>query len=445
MYTSLSAESYERITERLKLAMVGFGRRYPGESGGRQPVHTVYGGAHLFRSDTAVRLGQLSVRSFQAYAPDAATFAAALGLPDNLADTIYARVGEKLAREAVEDFRIDFEDGYGTRPDAEEDSHAVAAAEEVSKGMAAGTLPPFIGIRIKPFSDELMTRSIRTLDLFLTKLVSATGGVLPDNFVVTLPKIVTPEQVRAMVSIFEQIEPKLRLAPGTLKMEMMIETTQSIISSNGEAAMPKMLEAAQGRCTAAHFGAYDYTASCSITAAHQDMLHPACDFARAMMQVSFGGTGVWLSDGATNVMPIGPHRGENLTAEQIAENTAVVHRAWKLHYDHCRHSLVNAFYQGWDLHPAQLATRYAAVFTFFLEGLDAASQRLRNFIEKAAQATLVGDVFDDAATGQGLLNYFLRAINCGAITENEALMRTSLTLDDLRSGSFVKILKTRQK
>ncbi len=424
--------------------MSGFSKRYPGETGRRQPVHTVYGGAHLFKSDTAVRLGQLAVRSFEAFGPNAATFAAALGLPSNMADTIYERVGEKLGREAVEDFRIDFEDGYGTRPDAEEDGHAASAATEVAKGLAAGTLSPFIGIRIKTFSEELHARSIRTLDIFLTTLISATGGILPDNFVVTLPKIVTPDQVRALVSIFEELEPKLGLAPGTLKMEMMIETTHSIIAADGEIAMPRLLEAAQGRCTAAHFGTYDYTASCSITAAYQDMLHPACDFARSMMQVSFGGTGVWLSDGATNIMPIAPNRGENLTAEQIAENNAVVRRAWKLHYDHCRHSLANAFYQGWDLHPAQLATRYAAVFTFFLEGLDAASERLHNFVEKAAQATLVGDIFDDAATGQGLLNYFLRAINCGAITEEEATKRTSITLDELRSGSFVKILKNRQ-
>lgn len=425
--------------------MADFAKRYPGESGRRQPVHTVYGGAHLFKSDTAVRLGQLAVRSFEAFAPDAAVFARSLGLPDNLAGTIYSRVGEKLAREAVEDFRIDFEDGYGMRPDVEEDGHAVAAANEVANGMAAGTLSPFLGIRIKTFSEELHARSIRTLDLFLTTLVATSGGEMPDNFVVTLPKIVTPEQVGVLADIFDEIEPNLGLAAGSLKMEMMIETTQSIIAADGEIGMPHMLEAARGRCTAAHFGTYDYTASCSITAAYQDMLHPACDFARSMMQVSFGGTGVWLSDGATNIMPIAPHRGENLNTEQIAENNAVVHRAWKLHYDHCRHSLANAFYQGWDLHPAQLATRYAAVFTFFLEGLDAASQRLRNFVEKAAQATLVGDVFDDAATGQGLLNYFLRAINCGAITEEEAQRRTSLTLEELRSGSFVKILKTRQK
>jgi len=285
---------------------------------------------------------------------------------------------------------------------------------------------------------------MRTLDLFLTTLVGASGGKLPENFVVTLPKIVTPEQVTALIDIFDEIEPKLGLSAGSLKMEMMIETTQSIIDEKGEIGMPRMLDAARGRCTGAHFGVYDYTASCSITAAYQDMLHPACDFARSMMQVSFGGTGVWLSDGATNIMPVAPHRGDNLTAEQIAENIAVVHGAWKLHYDQCRHSLSNAFYQGWDLHPGQLPTRYAAVFTFFLEGLDAASERLKNFVEKAAQATLVGDVFDDAATGQGLLNYFLRAINCGAVTEEEAIERTSVTLDELRSGSFVTILKNRQ-
>ncbi|MBA2493409.1 MAG: phosphoenolpyruvate kinase [Acidobacteria bacterium] len=444
MTTTLSQESMQEITQHLQPALVAFAARYPGESARRQPVHTVYGGAHLFKSDTAPRLGTLAMRSFETFAPDAETFAQTLELPDKLADTIYERVREKLAREAVEDFRIDFEDGYGTRPDAEEDGHAVAAAREAAKGLEAATLPPFLGIRIKTFSEELHARSIRTLDLFLTTLAEQTGGRLPENFVVTLPKIVHPAQVAALADIFDLLEPKLNLPANALKMEMMVETTQSIINERGETNLPPMLDAARGRCTAAHFGTYDYTASCSITAAYQDMLHLACDFARHVMQVSFGGTGIWLSDGATNIMPVAPHRGE-LTAEQETENRAVVHRAWKLHYDHVRHSLKNAFYQGWDLHPAQFPTRYAAVYTFFLEGLDAASERLSNFVAKAAQATLVGDVFDDAATGQGLLNYFLRAINCRALTEQEALDLTSLTLDELRSGSFVKILHNRQK
>lgn len=431
------------ITRQLQSALATFAARYPGESGRRQPVHTVYGGAHLFKSDTAPRLGALAVRSFETYAPDANTFAQVLELPDKLAETIYERVLEKIKREPVEDFRIDFEDGYGTRPDAEEDEHARAAAREVAKGLDAGTLPPFIGIRIKTFSEELHERSIRTLDLFLTTLIELTNGRLPENFVVTLPKIVHPAQVAALADIFDLLEPRLSLPANLLKMEMMIETTQSLINERGEIALPQLLEAARGRCTAAHFGTYDYTASCSITAAYQDMLHPACDFARNMMQVAFGGTGIWLSDGATNIMPVAPHRGE-LTEEQKTENAAVVHRAWKLHYEHIRHSLKNAFYQGWDLHPAQLPTRYAAVYTFFLEGLDASAERLSNFVAKSAQATLVGDVFDDAATGQGLLNYFLRAINCRALTKPEAQDLTGLTLEELRSGSFIKILQNRQ-
>jgi citrate lyase beta subunit len=449
------------INDTLSQANREIASAYPGETNLRQPVHTVYGGAHLFKADTARRLGVLALRSLEQFAPDAATLASATGMLDDadtndtqrgshatLAETIYARVLEKLKREPVEDFRIDFEDGYGNRPDAEEDGHAESAATEVARGLQDGTLSPFIGIRIKPFNEELRARSVRTLDIFLSTLVEKCDGRLPPNFVVTLPKITSPAQVSALADIYDLLERQLGLAARSLKFEMMIETTQSIISSNGEIALPVLLRAARGRCTAAHFGTYDYTAACQITAAHQHMLHPVCDFAKHMMQVSFAGTGVWLSDGATNIMPVAPHRaaeGGKLSPEQIEDNRASVHRAWRLHFEHVRHSLVGGFYQGWDLHPAQLPTRYSAVYSFFLESLDAASERLRNFVDKAAKATLVGDVFDDAATGQGLLNYFLRATNCGALTEDEATRLSGLTPEELRSGSFVKILERRQK
>jgi citrate lyase beta subunit len=481
MKNSLTEESLRDLSTKLQQANNDFAVRYPGESGRRQPVHTVYGGAHLFKFDSAARLGALARRSLDQFAPDFISFAKAIGLPGAmelpasleedpslitrlganpedlrqsnkpawLAHSIYNRVNEKLRREPVEDFRIDFEDGYGNRPDEEEDGHAAAAATEVALGMEAQTLPPFIGIRIKPFTEELRGRSMRTLDIFVSTLLEKSGGKLPDNFVVTQPKITVPEQVGALVDLFELLEKQTGVAADSLKLEMMIETTQSIINARGEINLPLLLDAAEGRCVAAHFGTYDYTASCSITAAYQHMMHPACDFAKHMMQVSFAGTGVWLSDGATNIMPVAPHRfnegGPPLTPEQIAENRSVVHRAWKLHYDHIQHSLEGAFYQGWDLHPAQFPTRYAAVYAFFLESLDAASERLRNFVEKAAKATLVGDVFDDAATGQGLLNYFLRALNCGALTEEEAVELSGLTVAELRSGSFVKILNNRQK
>jgi citrate lyase beta subunit len=428
--TTLDARDVTRAAEPLETALTAFARRFPGDPASRQPVHTVYGGAQLFKSDTPQKLGGLALRALDQYAPDAATFASAIGLRESLADRVYTRVVEKLKREAVEDFRIDFEDGYGNRPDDEEDRDAERCAREVATGLRNGTLSPFIGIRIKPFSQELMRRGIRTWDIFLSTLVEATGGALPPWFVVTLPKIQLPEQVTLLADLFDAIEPKLGLAAGTLKFEFMIETTQSILSENGVSNLPLFLEAARGRCVAAHFGTYDYTASCNITAAHQRMDHPSCDFARQMMHVAYSGTGIWLSDGATNIMPIGDRE--------------TVHRAWRLHADHVRHSLVNAYYQGWDLHPAQLPTRYATVFEFFLESLDAATDRLRNFIQKAGQATLVGDVFDDAATGQGLLNYFLRGINCGALTEDEALA-TGLTIDELRSRSFVKILRGRRE
>jgi hypothetical protein len=208
------------------------------------------------------------------------------------------------------------------------------------------------------------------------------------------------------------------------------------------------VDACGGRCVAAHFGTYDYTASLGITAEHQRMDHPACDFAKHLLQVALAGRDVWLSDGATNVMPVAPHRRRDgeppLTAEQEAANQATVHRAWRLHADHVRHSLVGGYFQGWDLHPAQLPSRYAAVYAFFLSGADAAAERLHSFVERAAQATLVGDVFDDAATGQGLLNFFLRALNCGALGEDEVRRRTGLTHDELLSRSFLAILEGRR-
>lgn len=448
MKTSFTREASRKLSLQLAKIAKSSTPRTRITEGKRQPIHTVYGGAHLFRADTASRLGKTALRTLEEYAPDAQTLAKAVGLPAERAELIYRRVVEKLRREPVEDFRLDFEDGYGNRPGAEEDGHAKSSAEEVARGASVGSLPPYIGIRIKPLNVELHARSIRTLDIFVTTLAKSLNGKLPANFVVTLPKITHSGQTRILVELFEKLESKLRLKKRTLEMELMVETTESIFNSAGKVALPEMIAAADGRCRGAHFGTYDYTAARGITAAHQHMAHPACDFAREIMQVTLAGTGVWLSDGATNILPVPIHRAPpnaTLSAQQTEENRAAIHRAWRLHYDHIQHSLVNAFYQGWDLHPAQLVTRYAAVYEFFLSGLDAASERLKNFIAKAAQATLVGEVFDDAATGQGLLNFFLKAVHAGALTETEAQERTGLTPDELRSASFVKILESRKR
>lgn len=446
--TSLRDSVLKMFAERLRPIHADLAARYPGDAGGRQPVHTVYGGAQLFAADSAPRIGAVARRALEEYAPDAATLARVVGLPEegHLARLVYERVRDKLAREPVEDFRIDYEDGYGVRPDAEEDGHALSGAREVARGMREGTLPPFIGIRVKSLTAELHGRSIRTLDLFLTALVGEAGG-LPPGFVLTLPKIQAVGQATAFADAVHAIEMRLGLAQGSLRFEAMVETPQLIMDATGRSLLPALIEASHGRLVAAHFGTYDYTASLNITAAQQRMRHPACDFARGVMQVAYAGTGILLSDGSTNVMPVPIHRaaaGASLDARQQSENRASVHAAWRLHYDDVRHSLTSGFYQGWDLHPAQLVTRYAAVYAFFLSGLDAQAARLKNFVEKAAQATLVGDVFDDAATGQGLLNFFLRAINCGAIGEAEAAAMTGVTLDELRTRSFVQILRGRR-
>ncbi|MFK8011749.1 MAG: aldolase/citrate lyase family protein [Marinicellaceae bacterium] len=427
---SIQADTLEMVFNQLKTANQKFTKHYQGDSEQQQPVHTLYGGAQLYKATTTNKIGELSLKAFNKYAPDGNTLAKALNLPGDLKlwSLVHQRVIDKLNKCAVEDYRIDFEDGYGNRPDAEEDACAEFTAIEFSKALKQDIAPPYMGIRIKPFNEELKYRSARTLDIFVSTLVKHNNGQVPENFVITLPKVNIPEQVTAFVQILNHMEQQLNLENGTLKIEVMIETTQALLSQNGVSHMPLIYKATNGRCRGAHFGTYDYTASFDITAAHQQMQHPACDFALQMMKLTFAGTGVWLSNGATSTMPIG--------------DTETVHQAWKLAYEDIVHSLELGYYQGWDLNPAQIPIRYVACYTFFLRSLEQASIRLKNFIEKAAQATLVGDVFDDAATGQGLLNFFLRALNSGAITEKE-IEATGLSLAEVRTKSFVKIVANR--
>jgi len=430
--------------EALARANQAFARRFPGEQPARQPVHTFYGGAQLYRAETTNRLGELGLATLERYAGDGASFARAVGFSEDeaLAEQVYARVQHKLAHEPVEDFRIDFEDGFGARPDDEEDATARRAARELARALSEGLAPPFVGIRIKPLNDEWKLRAARTLELFLETLLEESGGRLPPRFVVTLPKITLPEQASTLVRLFELLEARFGLASGALELELMIEVAQALMGRDGRSPLPGFLDACEGRCVGAHFGTYDYTASCNITAAYQQMDHPMCDLAKGMMQLAYAGTGIFLSDGGTNVLPVEIERAGTLSESEQRKNRESVHAAWRLAHKHIRHSLAGGFYQGWDLHPAQLPVRFATCYAFFLESFDKGAERLKNFIAKAAQATLVGDVFDDAATGQGLLNYFLRALNSGAI-DASALAQTGLTKEEVELRSFAKILAAR--
>ena len=450
---TLSDRQLKSLLPGLHRANALVAKAYPGEPVDRQPVHTFYGGAQLFQADTAVKLGALARVALDEFAPDGASLARALDLgigeadPTAFADRVRARIVDKLTREPIEDYRIDFEDGYGNRPDEEEDGHAESAALEAAAAWQSKTLPEGFGIRIKPLSKELNQRSLRTLDIFVTTLARAAGKRLPPQFCITVPKVMTPVHVQTVAKVCAALERRLGLAPGVVRIEVMIETPQSVISDGGSSVLRSIVAAGGGRVRGAHFGTYDYTALLGITASWQHMRHPACDFARHTMQVSLAQSGVQICDGGTNVMPVPVHRatpGVALTAAQKRENIAAVHRAWKIHFDDVRHSLMNGFYQGWDLHPAQLPTRYAAVFAFFQSARPAATARLRAFVDKAAQATLLGDVFDDAATGQGLLNFFVRGLSSGALTMGEAA-ETGLSRDELLGRSFLKIVEARTR
>ena len=147
------------------------------------------------------------------------------------------------------------------------------------------------------------------------------------------------------------------------------------------------------------------------------------------MQLALAGTGTDVVDGATTRLPTG-------------KDEAAVHSAWALHAKGIRSALALGIHQGWDLHPAQLPARYGTVYAFFLADRAAMTARLRAFVEKATKATLSGQIFDDAATGQGLLEHFVRGAACGALSE-EDVAATGLTLDEMRARSFAKIVKAR--
>ncbi|MEV0040989.1 aldolase/citrate lyase family protein [Streptomyces sp. NPDC050804] len=381
-------------------------RRYPGDPGTRQPVHTVYVPADVFDAGTIRSWGDQALAALDEHAPDAGSLARALGLPDALAEPVYERVRAKLEREPVEDLRIDFEDGYGPRPDAEEDEAAARAARLVHEAYGNGTAAPYMGIRMKCLEAAVRDRAIRTLDIFLTGLTEA--GALPGGLVLTLPKVTYAEQVTAMVRLAEEFEKARGLEPGRLGFEIQIETSQSILGADGTATVARMIDAAGGRATALHYGTFDYSACVGVSAAYQSSDHPAADHAKAVMQVAAAGTGVRVCDGSTNVLPVGP--------------TAQVHEAWRLHYGLTRRALARAYYQGWDMHPGHLPTRYAAVYAFYREGLEPAAARLAAYAARAG-----GDVLDEPATAKALSGYLLRGLDCGALDTGEVSRLTGLT------------------
>ena len=372
--------------------------RYPGERAGRQPVHTVYVPADRFRPGL---VGDHRAAALVALDEHEDRL---VGLVDGDRGLV-ARVRAKLGREPVEDLRIDFEDGYGTRSDEDEDGDVRRAAAGLRAALDAGSAAPFTGIRFKGFEAPTRSRGLRTLTLFLAGLVE--DGPLPETFVVTLPKVTAVEQVEALVHVAARLEGELGLDDGALRFEIQVETPQSILGPDGSALVARMVHASGGRCTGLHYGTYDYSAFCGIAAAHQSLEHPVADHAKAVMQAAAAGTGVRLSDGSTNVLPVG-------TPDEVAA-------AWANHLRLVRRSLARGYYQGWDLHPAQLPTRFAATFGFYRDGLASAAGRLRTYVERRDSGVL-----DEPATARALADFLLRGIDCGALSQTEVTEGTGL-------------------
>jgi citrate lyase beta subunit len=392
-------------------------RDYPGPRAGRQPVHTAYVPADRFGLGLAARWGRQALKSLEAWAPAPTDFGLAMDLPPGLAADVRSRVLAKLIAQPVEDLRLDFEDGYGGRDDEAEDADARSAAECLAGEMAAGGSPPFCGLRCKSLEPATRRRAIRTLHEFLAALLAC--GPLPAGFAVTLPKVTSADQVTAMARLCSRLEESHGLAHGQLVFEVQVETPQLILGADGTAVVARCLRAAEGRLTGLHYGTYDYSAALGIAAHLQSMEHPVADHARAVMQVAAAGTAVRLSDGSSNVLPEGDR-------DDVVE-------AWQMHARLVRRSLERGFYQGWDLHPAQLASRYAATFCFFREGLPVAAARLRSYLERSAGQP--GRVLEEPATARALAGFLARGLDCGAVSEPELTELTGLgrlELDALR-------------
>jgi len=276
----------------------------------------------------------------------------------------------------------------------------------------AEAAPPFNGIRCKSLEPKTRRRAIATIDAFLGALFENQTEP-PSGFVFTLPKVTSADQVTAMTVICERFESGYGISrTRKLCFELQVEMPQLILGPNGIATIARCVHAGGDRLIGLHYGTYDYSAAVGISAAHQRLDHPAADYAKAVMQVAVAGTGVRLSDGSSNVLPVGSK------SEIVA--------AWQSHSRLVRRSLERGFYQGWDLHPAQLVSRYAATYGFYREGLSAACDRLRAYAERAAAG------LEEPATGRALAAFLGRGIDCGAFTEASVAARTGLHPVDLR-------------
>ncbi|GAB7007424.1 aldolase/citrate lyase family protein [Nocardioides sp. AN3] len=362
----------------------------------RQPVHTVYVPADQVAPGLPAAWGRAALELADQHLPDDRALAAVLGRGSDTLAGLLTKVRDKLAREPVEDLRIDLEDGYGHRSDIEEDAHVRAAAAMLADDLHRGSAPARHGIRFKCLDSETRERGLRSVALFVAEL-SSRGAVTP-GLVLTLPKVTSVCEVQAMVQICEHLERRHALAAGSLRFELQIELPEAIVDDDGRHPAGAMARAGDGRVVGLHYGTYDYSAACGVAGPFQAADHPVADYAKAVLLAGVAGTGVDVVDGSTNRLPVG--------------RPDQVRRGWAEHARLVRRALEGGIYQGWDLHPGQLVTRFAATFAFYLAAVDPVIDRLSG---------VGGDHIDEPATRAAMRDFIDRAIDCGAVDEGRAV------------------------
>ena len=227
---SLGAAATRRLLAPVRRGGSGARARYPGDSLGRQPVHTVYGGAHLFtrrhraeagRARAArarrvrARRGERSPRRSARARADAAasrrrlrarratsSARAGRGLPHRLRGRLRQPPRRRGGRPRAAPPRARWRAGCA-RARCRRSSASASSRSPTSCARARAA-------HARPVPDR--------------RCVARRGGSCPTNFVVTLPKVTMPEQVAALVELFERSSGALGLAPGALRIEIMVET-----------------------------------------------------------------------------------------------------------------------------------------------------------------------------------------------------------------------------
>ena len=356
---------------------------YPGGGDAGQPVHTVYVSAADATPQTPCEWGVV-----------------ATGLLDTHRDLVTELGGadavdvvrRRLESAPIQDLRLDFEDGYGHRSDDTEDRDARRAGHTL-----AALETDVCGIRIKGLTSAERNRAVRTLELVLDA-----AGEVPSGFVFTVPKLRAAEQATAAVWLCEALEQAHGLPDGTLRFELQIESPQAILGADGTATVAKALHRSEGRCLGLHYGTYDYSAACGIAPQQQALDHPVADHAKAVMMAAAAQTGVRVVDGSTQVTPAG-------TGEEVRS-------AIRRHHQLVTRSLERGYYQGWDMHPGHLVTRWLATGTFFRAALAAAAPRLQAYLDRRG-----GAIVDEPATAEALATVVLRGLGVDAFAIGDVL------------------------